>query len=306
MRTAKRLTKVYETADCICFDRNEKFIIMSDCHRGVGNIGDNFMKNSHIYMAALRYYYQKNFTYVELGDGDELWENKRMEEIIQVHGDVFELLSCFYKAGKLLMLYGNHDIQKKRERFLRKHCERFSCQDTGEEKELFPGLLVREGLILEECETKQRIFLVHGHQGDLLNDTFWRLGRFLVRHLWRQLELLGMENPVSASGSGKKKSKVEMRLADWADTNRQLMIAGHTHRPRFPEDTTHFYVNDGSCVRPYAITGIELENGKIRLVKWNIMTRIDRSVYIGREVVEEMTLNSFAERKEEFQESERL
>ncbi|MGN1084438.1 MAG: serine/threonine protein phosphatase, partial [Lachnospiraceae bacterium] len=150
-----------------------------------------------------------------------------------------------------------------------------------------------EGLILEECETKRRIFLVHGHQGDLLNDTFWRAGRFLVRHLWRKLELLGMENPISASGSGKKKSKVEQRLADWANANRQLMIAGHTHRPRFSSDAKNYYFNDGSCVRPYAVTGIEVENGVLRLVKWSMMTRGDSSLYVGREVVDEVRLSLF-------------
>lgn len=293
MSTSGRLTKVYEQADHFCYDRGDRFIIMSDCHRGVGNVGDNFLKNRHIYTAALTYYYQRNFTYVELGDGEELWENKTMEDIIRVHSDVFELLAGFYKAGRLYMLYGNHDIQKKQEKFLRKHCGTFVCQESGEQKELFPGLVVREGLILEDCETKKRIFLVHGHQGDLLNDTFWRLGRFLVRHLWRKLELLGMENPIGALRGGKRRTKVEQRLAEWADSNRQLMIAGHTHRPRFPADKKSFYINDGSCVHPYVVTGIELENGMLRLVKWSMMTRADSSLYIGREVIKKANLSLF-------------
>lgn len=293
MSTSGRLTKVYEQAEHFCYGRGDRFIIMSDCHRGVGNVGDNFLKNRHIYTAALTYYYQRNFTYLELGDGDELWENKNMEDIIRVHSDVFELLSGFYKAGRLHMLYGNHDIQKKQEKFLRKHCGAFECHESGEQRELFPGLVVREGLILEDCETKRRIFLVHGHQGDLLNDTLWRVGRFLVRHLWRILELLGMENPIGALRGGKGRTKVEQRLMEWADSNRQLTIAGHTHRPRFPADGKSFYVNDGSCVHPYVVTGIELENGMLRLVKWSMLTRADSSLYIGREVVKEANLSLF-------------
>ena len=169
MSTSGRLTEVYGNAECICYHRGDKFIFMSDCHRGVGNGGDNFIKNRHIYMAALQYYYQRNFTYVELGDGDELWENKRMGDIVRVHPEVFDLLETFERAGKLYMLYGNHDIQKKKET-------------------TFSGRLVREGLVLEEWETKRRIFLVHGHQGDVLNDRLWRIGRFLVRNFgatWR-------------------------------------------------------------------------------------------------------------------------
>ncbi len=295
MSTSGRLTKLYGQAEHICYNRGDRFIIMSDCHRGVGNVGDNFLENRHIYTAALQYYWQRDFTYLELGDGDELWENKNMQDIIRVHADVFELLSRFYKAGRLYMLYGNHDIQKKKERFLRKHCGTFECHESGEQKELFPGLVVREGLILEECESRRQLFLVHGHQGDLLNDTFWRIGRFLVRHLWRTLELLGMENPIGALGGGKKRSKAEKRLMEWANTNRQPMVAGHTHRPRFPADADSYYFNDGSCVHPYAVTGIELENGIIRLVKWSMMTRADSSMYIGRKVVAEAELSLFDE-----------
>lgn len=46
----------------------------------------------------LSHYYQSGFSYIELGDGDELWENRNMTQIIDVHSDVFWLLSRFYQA----------------------------------------------------------------------------------------------------------------------------------------------------------------------------------------------------------------
>ena len=95
---------------------------------------------------------------------------------------------------------------------------------------------------------------------------------------------------MSASGSGKKKGKVEKRLSEWANTNKQLMIAGHTHRPSFAENREDFYFNDGSCVAAGAITGIELVDGRIRLVKWSMKTKNDNYVYIGREVLREEKL----------------
>ena len=274
MSTSGRLTKVYRQAEHICYDRNDRFVIMSDCHRGIGNPGDNFLKNRQIYLAALRYYNQKKFIYMELGDGDELWENKRMEPILRVHREVFELLEEFHKDGRMYMLYGNHDIQKKHSEFLQ-------------------GISVREGIILEECGTGRKIFLVHGHQGDIPNDALWRVNRFLVRHIWRRLELLGMENPFSAAGCGKRKSKIERRMSEWADHNRQIMIAGHTHRVRFPSEAESYYFNDGSCVHPFYITGIELERGVLRLVRWSVMTREDFSMYIGREVLSEVKPERF-------------
>lgn len=274
MSTSGRLTKLYEETEHVFYDRDDRYVVMSDCHRGIGDSGDNFLKNRNIFLAALRYYNQKKFTYVELGDGDELWENKEMKDIIQVHREVYEMMEKFYKEGRLYMLYGNHDIQKRKEM-------------------LFPGLKVKEGVVLEECGTGRRIFLVHGHQGDLFNDALWRVNRFLVRYVWRKLELLGFENPMSTSGNGKKKTKVEQRLKQWADDNHQIMIAGHTHRTKFSADARSFYFNDGSCVGPHSVTAIEIEDGMLRLVEWGVMTKKDYSMYIGRKLLEEVRLERF-------------
>jgi len=82
MSAAKHLSQVMSTAKVIPFDETSKFIIMSDCHRGEGNWGDNFSSNQNLYFTALSYYNKRSFTYIELGDGDELWENRRMKNII--------------------------------------------------------------------------------------------------------------------------------------------------------------------------------------------------------------------------------
>jgi len=49
-----------------------KLIIMSDMHRGDGTGSDDFAHNSLIYKCALDYYMANGFTYVELGDAEEL------------------------------------------------------------------------------------------------------------------------------------------------------------------------------------------------------------------------------------------
>jgi len=118
VNTYKRLSKVYENSKVIPYNDSSKIVIISDCHRGSGNSGDNFIQNQYIYSAALNDYYNKGFTYIELGYGDELWENRCMEEIIEVHNSTFELLSKFYKSNRMYMIYGNHDIQKGNIQFL--------------------------------------------------------------------------------------------------------------------------------------------------------------------------------------------
>lgn len=293
MSTSGRLTEVYETAKRISYRSGDKFVFMSDCHRGVGTLGDNFLKNRHIFLAALRYYNRRGYTYVELGDGEELWENKEPEAILATHREVYGVLEEFHRDGRLYMLYGNHDIQKKKDEYFKKYCTGFLCEESGRENKFFQDLSVAEGLVLEECGSGRELFLVHGHQGDLMNDRLWRVNRFLVRHFWRRMELFGMENPMSASGSGKRKTKVEKKLAAWADNNHQVMIAGHTHRVRFPSDGSSYYFNDGSCVRPYSITALELEKGVLRLVEWSVMTGVDYSMYVGRKILNEIRLERF-------------
>ncbi len=279
------MNRLYREADRICIDRNAKIVLMSDCHRGVGNHGDNFLKNSYLYQAALNFYEQRQFTYMELGDGDELWENLDLQNIIREHNEVFCLLARLYEQGRFIMFFGNHDRCKEKQLFMERNCRKFYNERMDCESNLFPGMKVREGLVLEMTESGDEIFLVHGHQGEFLNDSWWKLGRFLVRHVWRGLELWGVQDPTSTAKNYKRKKKAEKRLSDWAADNNVLLIAGHTHRAVLPTPGESMYCNDGSCVHPMGITALEIERGFITLVKWALFTRADRSLYVGREVL---------------------
>jgi UDP-2,3-diacylglucosamine pyrophosphatase LpxH len=128
--------------------------------------------------------------------------------------------------------------------------------------------------------------LTHGHQGDFLNDTIWRVARFLVRYIWRPLELVGIKDPTSTSKNYQKMNSVERKLTAFSAENHQMLICGHTHRPVFPRVGEPLYFNDGSCVHPRCITAIEIRNGTISLVKWAVMIKPDRTLYVGREVLE--------------------
>lgn len=280
----RRLRCIYNTAEIIPFDERSKFIIMSDCHRGQGNTGDNFIPNQTLYFAALEYYYKNGYSYIELGDGDELWENRKIQPIIEVHSDIFWIMSKFYDENRLRMLYGNHDIVKKRKHMAKSGFKNFYCE--GSECTLFPGIEMPEGLVLEDIKTKRKILLVHGHQGSFLNDTIWPAARFLVRYFWRPLELIGFTAPTGAARNHNRKEAIEKKLSSYANNEQIMLITGHTHRPVYPKPGTGLYFNDGSCVHPRSITGIEINNRKIALVKWSVSASEDLNLYVERRIIE--------------------
>ncbi len=287
MSVSSRLSQVFKSADRITFDDSSRIVIISDCHRGDASWADNFARNQNIYFQALRHYYDNNFVYMELGDGDELWENKTLREIIGFHSHVFWLLSRFFHENRLYFIYGNHDMLKGNANFVKKHL--YTAFDEVEQKNipLFPNVKVHEGLVLQHRDTNCEMLLVHGHQGDTINDRLWKLGRFLVRYFWKPLELFGVNDPTRAAKNYTKKIKIEMKLIEWVKNEKKMLVAGHTHRPVFPEIGEPPYFNDGSCVHPRCMTALEIVEGNIQLVKWSVRTKSDGTLFIDREALTE-------------------
>ena len=285
MYAFRRLDGVLASAETIPFDDGSRIVLISDCHRGDGGWADDFSKNQNVYFAALTHYYKEQYTYIELGDGDELWKNSRFSDIMQTHSDVFWLLSKFYSEHRLYMLFGNHDMLKKNVRFVKNSLFDYYDERAKTRLPLFKNIKVHEGLILRHRDTCSRILLLHGHQADYFNDRLWGLGRFLVRHIWKPLEVIGVNDPTSTSKNPHKLDDVEQTLAGWVKGKNLMLIAGHTHRSVFPDTGGPPYFNDGSCVHPRCITAIELAEGEIRLVKWSVRTRADGSLYVGRDTV---------------------
>lgn len=284
-----RLNKSFKEAPRLPLNSHTRYILISDCHRGVGNSNDNFLKTENLYYAALMHYYRLGYTYIELGDGDELWENRSMEQIIRAHSDIFCLLSLFNRSGRLYMIYGNHDMVKKDCRYASDNFRYWpSCENHPqlEKQPLLPDFRFYEGIILENkmAPDVEDIYLTHGHQTDLFNSSLWKISRFLVRYLWKPLEKYGVLDPTSAAKNYSRQNKTEQRLEHWAAQEKHILITGHTHRPRLHTDNAHYY-NSGSCVHPSCITCIEIENMKIRLVKWKLATRADMSLYVSREIM---------------------
>lgn len=286
MSTDTRLNQVYQNAKILPLHSHSRYVLMSDCHRGVGNWNDNFLPNQNLFFAALQDYYRFGYTYIELGDGDELWENRNLCQIVQTHSDSFWMMSRFYREGRMYMLFGNHDKKKKSKKFADACLKEYYCESCDAAVTLFPGIEIVEGIRLLDERNGIEILLAHGHQGDFLNDVCWQLGRFLVRYVWRPMEQLGFRDPTSAAKNYKKKKRVERKLSHWSEKNKVMLITGHTHRSVLPEPGEVMYCNTGCCVHPRCITALEIENGRITLVKWSVLTKPDKTLYVGREILE--------------------
>ncbi|MDE5553018.1 MAG: metallophosphoesterase family protein [Malacoplasma sp.] len=287
----KKLDKLFERSKRLKIDDSSKFVIMSDCHRGSGDTHDNFIRNQNIFNRALRHYYSKGFAYIELGDGDEMWEVSDYKKIVDEHLSSFKIMQKFNDDGRLMMIYGNHDIVKGNAKVVKDTFESHHNRASKKEEKLLKDLKVYESLVLTYKD--REIFLLHGHQADFLNSTLWRLSRFLVRHLWRRLEIIGIKDPTSAARNYSVTKTVEKKLQMWSARNGKIVIAGHTHRPIFPQNGESLYFNDGSCVHPNGITCLEIENGKITLVRWffhlnknNVLT-VKRRILAGSELIDD-------------------
>ena len=235
-----------------------KLVVMSDMHRGDGSGADDFAKNSLIYRCALAHYLEEGFTYIELGDAEELWENDNFDQIYITHTPVYELLAKFHDPDptktRYLKVWGNHDIYWK------------DHEDVY--RTLFPGIEIHEGIFLaapkgmgcgasrdeaQESEVGEgestgggcgrrataggAILLIHGHQADpKCSGEGAAVSEFFVHHFWSDLQRCGAKDPTRAALNPGLCNEVDRQLHEWANHNDQgiaAIIAGHTHRAVF-------------------------------------------------------------------------
>lgn len=278
------LNQAFKKAEKLCINKDSKLIFFSDMHKGDNSYADDFAHNVKIYEHALIQYFENGFTYFELGDGVELWENRSFTPIYHNYKFIFDLQLKFHEENRLHLLWGNHDMVFKDKNVVEKMFHTFFTDKQSKDKKLLFDVEFKESMLLEIENTDKSIFLIHGHQADFMNYAFWKFNRFFVRYLWMPLQkYFAIKDPTSPAKNYKNLIRVERKLKSWIlDNQNQMVIAGHTHRPRFPNPRELPYFNDGSCVHPKSIIGIEIENLEISLIKWhNVDDKIVKEVLEG-------------------------
>ncbi len=250
-RAYRRMTQAFQAAKTILFDDQARLVFFSDLHRGVSSRADAFTRNEGIFVQALNHYYQRGFSYVEVGDGDELWQNPSLDDIKRAHARTFDVLHAFARRDRLHLIFGNHDIRGSQRRTMKKD-----------------GMMAHEGLLFRHAGSGRQIFAVHGHQVDFKSDGLYRFSRLVIRHVWRHVRNLGVVDVTSAIAESRNRSTLRQRVSEWIQAHQQMVICGHTHTPKFAAPGELPYFNTGSGVFDGYITGLEIHNGEIALVKW--------------------------------------
>ncbi|HQA30071.1 MAG TPA: hypothetical protein PKX10_01430 [Propioniciclava tarda] len=285
MKTQDRLSAAYDRAHVVEVDRATKLVFLSDQHRGDGSNADEFAKNKVIVTHALTHYLDEGFTLVELGDTEDLWEFPHVRHIVRAHGIVYGRLREFHALGRYLRLFGNHDAQLADLRYVRQNLFQAQNPQTGELEPLLPGLEVHESLLLRDRDTGQEVLVVHGHQGDFSNDQNWRFTMWTYRAFWKWLHAFGIHSPSSPIRNTFKRHKVERNYVKWIREHGIALICGHTHRAKFPASDETPYFNSGSCTFNAYVTGLEIVNGEISLVRWRVESDANGYLHVVRWVL---------------------
>jgi len=329
-RVDKALTNLYQSINSdpgklglvIPFTNKDKFIILSDQHKGARDGADIFAKACKNYLAALDHYNKEQFFYINLGDSEELWENLIIT-IKRHNKNTFEKEKLFLKRKAFIKIFGNHDLYWDNDPLASVNL----LQIYGEAVKIYEGVILKTTVNNKPLE----IYMTHGHQGDLQSDGNW-FSKWFVSDIWAPFQSYLRINPNTPANNDELKTAHNKMMYEWSSKRKHtLLITGHTHQPVFKSLTEleilyekldaakktnngneiagldqkinalHLkakkepsfkglldtYFNSGCCCFDDGdITGIEVEDGSIRLIKWEY----NKENKSERVVLEESTL----------------
>jgi hypothetical protein len=106
---ARGLDRAYAGAATETLDLSAtRLIILSDHHRGARDGADDFRRCEPAYNAALAYYFREGHRLLLLGDVEDLWECSA-KEVLPAYERTLSLERRFHDAGRCERFFGNHD-----------------------------------------------------------------------------------------------------------------------------------------------------------------------------------------------------
>lgn len=282
-----------------------RYIVFSDQHKGCRDFADDFAPAETNYRKALQHYFDQGFTFINIGDCEELWENTPRTVIEHNRLPLLEE-ARFLQEDRYYRVFGNHDLEWN-----------YLIQQTQYLKPIFGDKLkVYEGILLKTSYKDQNytLLLAHGHQGDKKSDGN-AFSKWVVAAIWTPIQRFLEISINTTADSFELVDRHNVMMYEWSATQKNLVfISGHTHKPVFAsldhidrltrqlekavatnneelakqaaadlekrkleyagkqvvKTMAHpSYFNSGCCCFSDGdITGIEISEGFIRLIKW--------------------------------------
>lgn len=302
-----------------------KFIIFSDQHKGRRNGADDFTLCEPNYLAALDYYNTNGYHYIALGDCEELWEN--MWLMIKDHQrPSFEKEKQFIPRNAFVKIFGNHDLYWQNDPFaslqlkdvygydvpvyegvvlqttvnhqpLQIFCTHGHQGDAVSDGNWFSKFFVSNiwgplqsflninpntpaydahlktlhNTIMYEWSAQQKELLLitgHTHQPVFESLTY-------IERLYRQLLFARQQKDESMIDTLQK--DIQFRKFEYTSISNDYL----TMKPT--------YFNTGCCCFSDGdITGIEIADGALKLIKWNAKTGTPKRIILEEAPLEEL------------------
>jgi UDP-2,3-diacylglucosamine pyrophosphatase LpxH len=273
----------------------KSYIIFSDQHKGAKDGSDDFALAEKNYLAALDYYNEKAYTFVSLGDAEELWENTWLS-VKKCNTENFQAEKKFIERNAFIKVFGNHDIFWGNDPLAGFHLKNVYKQEVK----------VYEAVLLKSSKNGLDIFLTHGHQGDGQSDNN-AFSAWFISNIWAPLQSFLAINFNTPAYDASRKTLHNQMMYEWSASqkcllpvfesltyierlNRSLELHKKENRSEDimvlqgkikqawgkepPQLITNIdmqpsYFNSGCCCYSDGeITGIEISDGEIRLIEW--------------------------------------
>ena len=308
-------------------EQTGKFIIFSDQHKGARNGADDFMLAEPNYLAALEFYNQNNFFFISLGDNEELWENS-LGKVKKHNLATFEAEKKFIEKKSFIKIFGNHDLYwdndplawlqlqniygekikvyegvvlpvSIEDKTLQIFCTHGHQGDASSDGNWFSKFFVariwaplqaflrinpntpaydaerktlHNSIMYEWSAQQDNMLLITGHTHQPVFTSLTHLER-----LYRKLQGAKRDNDTKAI------TEIETEIKKLEKNFAAISLDYLSMKPS--------YFNSGCCCFSDGdITGIEIENGFIRLIKWEMQDKISK-----RLVLEEISLKDLVD-----------
>lgn len=308
--TAKKLDRTYRESLYLPFDlRRDRAVIFSDLHMADRTPGvDEFVRNEMIYCHALQQYDSNGFRLVLNGDVEEGWEAR--PRVISEHyrDTAYAMERKFADRGQPwhVRIVGNHDNLWGKSSRVEKHLWRMLGpvrvwpglrlgEDIfiahGHQGDPFSDTLsyvsafsvrhgwrwLQRGLKMSTARTSNN-HLIRKRRDEALYSWAQSRGKLLIAgHTHRSMfgdvpepnQLVAMLKKMERDlPMSPEPFQVRATIEHLRKTIEKLDISGSTGEP------LPCYFNSGSCVHSDGITGIEIDQGQIRLVKWELVNTL--------------------------------